>query len=116
MPLAKLADMKSRLNATDTDRDALFTMFLTSATSRLEQLSDRPLVRQEGFIEFPYEPDLPNGGKFLRVKLWPIESIISVKQLYSAGSDDDFTAADDLVENTDYFVDSEYTEYSESGV
>lgn len=102
--LAKLADFKTQMDLTATNDDAFIGQCLDRATAIAEQLCRRPLVREVDRVEFPEGE--PRYSRFARLAVFPIESVASVKQLTSTGTDAIFTAATGLVENEDYVVDA----------
>lgn len=109
--LAKLADLKSRLGFGDTTYDDDLSRLLKAAASaaeRLAGLGDGCLRRPASAVtEYPRGPGDTRQSAVVHLSRKPIESVTSVKQLFSAGSDADFTAADALTENDDFYVDAE---------
>lgn len=104
--LAQLDDLKQLLGSDVTDHDALLTALLDRASAVAEGLvgvREGFLRRSVGVVEFPFS-DL-DQSVFLRLARRPIEAIASVRQLDQPGTDADFDAAEDLVENEDYTTD-----------
>ncbi|MCC6679867.1 MAG: hypothetical protein IT445_03095 [Phycisphaeraceae bacterium] len=103
--IAKLADLKTLLGQTGTSNDATLLQLLARATARAEYLAGRPLARRAAITEYPQGVGLDDQRRIISLNRPPIESITSIKQLYSLGSSDaEFTAADALTENEDYWV------------
>ncbi len=100
--LAKLADYKSMIGASETAHDDRFVAFIERASRKFEDECGHPVARLNGVVEYPYET--PNRSPLVRVRRWPIESVTSIKQLHSEGLEADFTAGDALTENTDFIV------------
>jgi len=105
--LAKLDDLKTMLGISSTDSDALLLLLLEQASARCGEASlvGRSLLRQAGLVQYPV--DHPYDTRSLRLSRLPIESISSVKQLYSSSTVADFTSADALEEGIDFEVDAE---------
>jgi hypothetical protein len=104
--LATLADLKNLFGSSSTDQDSLLLKCLDRASAQAEKLAglrEGALRRSVNIVEFP-SSDLMQS-KFARLDRLPIESVSSVKQLWHPGTDDDFTDADELVENEDYLID-----------
>lgn len=101
--LAKLSDMKSRLRITETGLDTQFGDLIEQATSiAVDELIGHEVRRKPDVTEYP--SDVPERGRRLYLDRSPIESITSIKQLYSPGSTADFTAEDALTIDDDFFV------------
>ncbi len=100
--LASLDKMKELMEWSGSEQDTLATNLLVRASAFAELLARRPLMRQADITEYPSDPN--HYTRFLQLRVYPIESVTSVKQLYDVGADSDFTAADSLTENVDYLI------------
>lgn len=105
--LAKLADLKSAVNANTSGIDAELTALLQSASAMAENaagLATGGLRRQVGLVEYPH-----GDGAMLRLTARPIESVAEVLQVSSRATPTEFDtiAADGsyaLAEGEDYFI------------
>lgn len=106
--LAKLADIKTMLNLSGTSLDTQLTTLLKRATALAEGAGGvgYSLKRVDDRIEYP---DVGGDGYTysLYLDVFPVVSITSVKQLYSASTNDEFEAATALTEFDDYVLNNE---------
>lgn len=100
--LAKLADLKTLIGTTESGRDGLLLQLLQEASLAAEYYAGRLLRRNADITEYPW--DQPEQSRFVRLARAPIESVTSVKQLYSPASAAAFTAETALVLNEDWMI------------
>jgi hypothetical protein len=98
--LAKLADIKARLQKTGTTEDALLTSLLAGVSSACETYADRGLMYVAETVE-EYDGDGPE----LNLRRWPVHEVESVIE-EADGEFDDAALADELDEGDDYRVDA----------
>jgi hypothetical protein len=92
--LAKLSDLKARLDISDGSSDALLTALLTSMTAAAARYCNRGLEYVAAGLT-----ELHDGGcPTLWLRSWPIVAFTSVKE----AGDYDFASAAALTENTDF--------------
>ena len=104
--LAKLEVLKEAAKASTTGIDATLTTLLEVAAAMTERIAGVPvgaLRRQVGIIEYP---EATPFGVALRLAHRPLETITQVKSIHGPADSDDFSAATELVEGTDYIVES----------
>ncbi len=102
MKLARLDNLQTMLDDKD-DADTLL-LCVDAASAIAEQLCKRTLSRRQGRTEYPSVD--PPQGRYLWLDYFPIESVTSIKQLYSASNAATFTAAAALTEFTDYVIEN----------
>jgi|GEM_PF-6474728 len=103
--LAKLADLRTAIRATDTDHDVELTALLVTASTIAERaagLKTGSLRRQEDIVEYPRDTRGQNRFAYLDVR--PIESITSIKQLYETSATLAFDSVTALVEFEAYTI------------
>ncbi|MEM6503950.1 MAG: hypothetical protein AAF711_00640 [Planctomycetota bacterium] len=101
--LAQLEDLQARLDVS-AENDLLNGLLeAVSAMCAQARFAGVDLRRTAGIVEYPVAEYASNR---LRVGRYPIESITEVKTLYTLGNDAEFDAADALVENEDYAIES----------
>ncbi len=96
--LAKLSDLKLWFKLTDTVDDVLLTKLLVGLGKKAMRDCNRIFERQVSRTE-----TRDGGSEDIWTDLVTIETVTSVKE----ASNLDFAGVDDLVENSDYYVDKE---------
>lgn len=95
--LGSLVTLKRRLGIGDTSQDTLLADCLAAATGEIERWCDRTIVYAAADIT---EQRCGGGYAELRLRCWPITSVVSVKE----AADGDFAAATALTQDGDYRV------------
>lgn len=101
--LAKRDDIKADLDLHGSGEDSAIDAAILQASALAGQLAGRPLGREVSRIEYP---EVQSPSSRLRLSRYPIESVSMVKSIFGPGDSDAFSAAADLVEGSDYIIDS----------
>lgn len=98
MPIAKLADLKARLGISDSGEDALLTAVLEGVSALFDAELERTLLAEDADITETHD----GGGWDVRLRRWPVTSVVSVKE----AADYDWASATALAADSDYRVDA----------
>ena len=105
--LATLADLKTRLDITATDRDDLLTAILAEASAIAAREAGVPtLLRATSVTLYPFTPGVPDHGvASLRLDRGPVELISEVKVRYHISTT--WPNAEDWTEDEEFVINPE---------